>query len=88
MSPIRGTFSPSGDSMVKYYILGIFRLSCTFYYEKAHVKTSWEDTSPSRPKFNPLHQRNSPLRLAGCPVQFGTKYIFWASKNRKFMSKK
>ena len=44
-------------------ILGIFRLSCAFYYKNAHVKTSWEDTSPSRPKFNPLHQRNSPLRL-------------------------
>ena len=22
----------------------------------------------------------------GCPVHFGTKYVFWASKNRKFMS--
>ena len=49
--------------MKKCHILGIFRLSCAFYYEKAHVKTSWEDTSPSRPKFNPLHQRNLPLRL-------------------------
>ena len=63
LSPILGTFSLSGDSMKKCHILGIFRLSCAFYYEKAHVKTSWEDTSPSRPKFNPLHQRNSPLRL-------------------------
>ena len=60
-SLIRGTFSPSGDSMKKCHILGIFRLSCAFYYKKAHVKTSWEDTSPSRPKFNLLHQRNSPL---------------------------
>ena len=63
MSPIRGTFSQSGDSMEKCNILGIFRLSCAFYYEKAHVKTSWEDASPSRPKFNLLHQRNPPLRL-------------------------
>ena len=55
------TFSPSGDGMKKCHILGMFRLSCAFYYENAHVKTSWEDTSPSRPKFNPLHQRNSPL---------------------------
>ena len=31
--------------------------------KKAHVKTSWEDNSSSRPKFNLLHQRNSPLRL-------------------------
>ena len=54
MSPIGRTFSLSGDSMHKFHILGIFRLSCAFYYEKAHVKTSWEDTSPSRPKFNPL----------------------------------
>ena len=45
MSPIRGTFSPSGDSMKKCRILGIFRLSYAFYYEKAHVKTSWEDIS-------------------------------------------
>ena len=49
--------------MKKCHILGIFRLSCAFYYKKAHVKTSWKDTSPSRPKFNLLHQRNSPLRL-------------------------
>ena len=28
------------------------------------------------------------LCCTGCPVQFGTKYIFWASKDRKFMSKK
>ena len=28
------------------------------------------------------------MYASGCPVQFGTKYIFWASKNRKFMSKK
>ena len=33
-----------------------------FYYKKAYVKTSWDDTSPSRPKFDPLHQENSPLR--------------------------
>ena len=63
MSTIRGTFSPSGDSMKKCHILDIFRLSCAFYYEKAHLKTSWEDISPLRPKINPLHQRNSPLRL-------------------------
>ena len=25
------------------------------------------------------------LMPLGCPVQFGAKYIFWASKNRKFM---
>ena len=39
-------FSLSGDSMKNCHILGIFRLSCAFYYEKVHVKTSWEDTSP------------------------------------------
>ena len=72
MSPIRGTFSPSGDGMKKCHVLGIFRLSCAFYYEKARVKTSWEDTSPSRPKFNPLHQRNSPLRLVQrCGPEYG-----------------
>ena len=54
MSPIQGTSSPSEDSMKKCHILGIFRLSCAFYYEKAHVKTSCEDSNPSRPKFNPL----------------------------------
>ena len=58
-----GDILPIGRQYEKCHILGIFRLSCAFYYEKAHVKTSWEDTSPSRPKFNPLHQRNSPLRL-------------------------
>ena len=59
LSPIPGTFSLLGDCMKKCHILGILRLSCAFYYEKAHVKTSWE----ARPKFNPLHQRNSLLRL-------------------------
>ena len=66
MSPILETnmslISPSGDSIKKCHILSIFRLSCAFYYEKAHVKTGWDDTSPSRPKFNPLHRENSPLR--------------------------
>ena len=85
MSPIWGTFFPSGDSMEKYYILGIFRLSCAFYYEKAHVKISWEDTSPSRPKFNPLHQRNSPLRLVqGCGTDPGIVYRLKTWKNCLF----
>ena len=61
-SPHQVGSSPSGGSMKKCHIFGIFRLSCAFYYEKVHVKTSWDDTSPSRPKFNPLHQENSPLQ--------------------------
>ena len=84
MSPIRGMFSPLGDGMKKCHVLGIFRLSCAFYYEKAHVKTSWED-SRSRPKFNPLHQRNSPLRLVQrCRTDYGivTRLKTW--KNRLF----
>ena len=33
-----------GSHYEKYHI---FRLSCTFYYKKVHVKTSWEGNSPS-----------------------------------------
>ena len=80
-----GDILPIGRQYGKNYILGIFRLSCAFYYEKAHVKTSWEDTSPSRPKFNPLHQRNSPLRLVQrCGTDPGIVYRLKTWKNCLF----
>ena len=50
MSPIRGTL-PIWRQYEKWHILGILRLSCALYYEKAHVKTDWEDPSQTRPKF-------------------------------------
>ena len=56
MSPVLETI------MKKCHTLGIFRLSCAFYYEKRKLnKTCWDNTSPSRSKFNPLHQENLPL---------------------------
>ena len=57
MSPIRGAFSPSGDN-IKIKFLAFSDCSAHFT-SKRHMLKQVGKT----PVFNPLHQRNSLLRL-------------------------